>query len=133
LFHQRDKILPHTFCRDYAEHSNTGISVGSIGSMRVFVPPGLQVLQQFVFSPDILRELQRETSGRVCPQIEQAQIPNGVPCKDGKYLLVLSDKERLPQSCAYDARVAVKVLLMDPSSKRVPSVTAFFVSLDAKP
>jgi hypothetical protein len=48
-------------------------------------------------------------------------------------LLVLSAKDRLPVRWAYDASVAVKVLLIDPSSKSVSFVTGFRVARDATP
>ncbi|MGF6987123.1 hypothetical protein QFZ99_006664 [Paraburkholderia atlantica] len=44
-----------------------------------------------------------------------------------------SDNDSLPSSCAYDASVAVKVLLTEPSSNSVSRVTGLPVCVDATP
>jgi hypothetical protein len=45
----------------------------------------------------------------------------------------MSDSESLSSSCAYDAKVAVKVFVIDPISKSVASSIGFPVALDATP
>jgi hypothetical protein len=49
-------------------------------------------------------------------RLRRLTSPNLVPWRDGRYLLVLSDKEGWPLTCAQNANVAVNVLLTDPIS-----------------
>ena len=60
-------------------------------------------------------------------------LSTAAPFSAGRYLPGWSSSESLPVATAYEASVAAKVLLIEPSSNKVCSVTGVRCSREAMP
>lgn len=66
-------------------------------------------------------------------RLRRLTVSKLLPRRDGRSQLAASHSDSLPLACAQEASTVVNVLLTQPISNSVSSVTGLFVTLDIKP